>query len=105
MRITVVLPQPEGPTKTTSSPSAIDIDSGHVLKTEFLIEDAMISARVTTTFKADARLQIHVPAEMTEEYKPSYGGRVTGRATYGRFRQFAVRTEEEIQKPEVPKDR
>ena len=83
----------------------IDIESGHVLKTEFLIEDAMITARVTTTFKADARLQIHVPAEMTEEYKPSSGGRITGRASYGRFRQFAVRTEEEIQKPEVPKDR
>jgi hypothetical protein len=83
----------------------IDVETGHVLKTEFLIEDALISARVATTFKADSRLQIHVPAEMIEEYKPSAGGRISGRATYGRFRQFAVSTEEEIQKPDVSKDR
>jgi hypothetical protein len=87
----------------TSGHAWIDADTGHVLKTEFLIDDVLITARVTTTFKLDERLQIHVPAEMTEEYKPTGGGRVTGRATYGRFRQFAVRTDEEIHKPEIPK--
>jgi hypothetical protein len=81
----------------------IDIDTGHVVKTELLIDDAMIAARVTTTFRADPRLQIHVPQEMVEEYKPTGGGRVSGKATYGRFRQFAVKTEEEIQKPETPR--
>jgi hypothetical protein len=81
----------------------IEADTGHVLKSEFRVDDALITARVTTTFKLDERLKIHVPAEMTEEYKPAGGGRVTGRATYGRFRQFAVRTDEEIHKPEVPK--
>jgi hypothetical protein len=81
----------------------IDGETGHVLKTEFLIDDVLIAARVTTTFKFDERLNIHVPSEMTEEYKPTGGGRVTGRASYGRFRQFAVRTDEEIHKPEIPK--
>jgi len=78
----------------------IDVNTGHVLKTEFTIDDVMIAARVTTTFKLDERLQIHVPSEMVEEYKPTAGGRISGKATYGRFRQFAVRTDEEIQKPE-----
>jgi hypothetical protein len=81
----------------------IDITTGAVLKTEFLIDDALISARVTTTFKPDQRLQINVPAEMEEDYKPSSGGHISGKATYGRFRQFAVKTEEDIQKPELPK--
>ena len=83
----------------------IDVETGHVVKTEFLIDDVMITARVTTTFKTDPRLQIHVPAEMVEEYKPSSGGRVSGRATYGRFRQFAVQTDEEIHKPDIPAPR
>jgi hypothetical protein len=83
----------------------IDVETGHVLKTEFLIDDVLVAARVTTTFKTDARLQIHVPAEMIEEYKPSAGGRISGRATYGRFRQFAVQTDEEIQKPDPSKAR
>jgi hypothetical protein len=76
----------------------IDLDTGHVLKTEFTIDDVMIAARVTTTFKPDERLQIHVPSEMVEEYKPTAGGRISGKATYGRFRQFAVHTDEDIQK-------
>lgn len=80
----------------------VDVVSGAVLKTEFLIDDVFISARVTTTFKPDARLEIHVPAEMDEDYKPTAGGHITGKATYGRFRQFAVKTEEDIKKPEVP---
>jgi hypothetical protein len=87
----------------TSGHVWIDGHTGHVLKTEFLINDVLITARVTTTFKLDERLTIHVPAEMTEEYKPTGGGRVTGKATYGRFRQFAVRTDEEIHKPDTPK--
>ena len=33
---------------------------------------------------------------MIEEYKPAIGGRISGRASYGRFRQFAVRTDEKI---------
>lgn len=75
----------------------VDLDTGRVLKTEFVIEAPAITARVTATFKPDTRLGINVPFEMIEEYKPSAGGRISGKATYGRFRQFAVRTEEEMQ--------
>ena len=78
----------------------VDVDTGRVLKTEFVIEAPAITARVTATFKPDARLGINVPFEMIEEYKPSGGGRISGKATYGRFRQFAVRTEEAIEAPQ-----
>lgn len=77
----------------------IDIETGRVLKTEFVIEAPAITARVTATFKPDQRLGISVPAELIEEYRPSAGGRISGRATYGRFRQFAVSTDEKIEKP------
>ena len=77
----------------------VDLETGRVLKTEFVIEAPAITARVTATFKPDQRLGINVPAEMIEEYKPSAGGRISGRASYGRFRQFAVKTDEVIEKP------
>ncbi len=85
----------------TSGRAWIDVETGRVLKTEFVIESPSITARVTATFRPDQRLGINVPAEMIEEYKPSAGGRISGKATYGRFRQFAVRTDETIEKPEV----
>lgn len=74
----------------------IDVDTGRVHKTEFVVDAPLITARVTTMFKPDSRLGILVPAEMTEEYRPAAGGRISGRATYGRFRQFAVKTDERI---------
>jgi len=77
----------------------IDVETGRVHKTEFVVDAPLITARVTTTFKQDSRLDILVPAEMIEEYRPAAGGRISGRATYGRFRQFAVRTDEQIEKP------
>ncbi len=84
----------------TSGRTWIDLDTGRVLKTEFIIEAPSITARVTAVFTPDSRLGINVPAEMIEEYKPSAGGRISGKATYGRFRQFAVRTAEEMQEPQ-----
>lgn len=85
----------------TSGRAWIDVETGRVLKTEFVIESPSITARVTATFRPDQRLGINVPAEMIEEYKPAAGGRISGKATYGRFRQFAVRTDETIAKPDV----
>jgi hypothetical protein len=75
----------------------IDVETGQVHKTEFVVDAPLITARVTTTFKPDAKLGILVPAEMIEEYRPAAGGRISGRATYGRFRQFAVKTDERIE--------
>lgn len=81
----------------TRGRSWIDVETGQVHKTEFVVDAPLITARVTTTFKRDSRLGILVPGEMIEEYRPAAGGRISGRATYGRFRQFAVKTDERIE--------
>lgn len=75
----------------------INVETGQVHKTEFVVDAPLITARVTTTFKSDSRLGILVPEEMIEEYRPAAGGRISGRATYARFRQFAVKTDERIE--------
>ena len=75
----------------------IEATSGRVRKTELLIEETNVIAAITTTFRTDATFQIDVPAEMQEQYRPT-GSIVTGQATYGRFRRFGVKTEEELQK-------
>jgi len=74
----------------------IDAATGRVSKTEIQLEDNLQSAQLTTTFAADERFQIDVPKEMKEQYAvKGNGGRVTGVATYGRFREFDVTTTEE----------
>jgi len=74
----------------------IDAATGRVAKTEIQLEDNLQSAQLTTTFAEDQRFQIDVPKEMKEQYAvKGNGGRVTGVATYGSFRQFDVTTTEE----------
>ena len=74
----------------------IDAQTGRVAKTEIQLEDNLQSAQLTTTFAADDRFQIDVPREMREQYAvKGNGGRVTGVATYGRFRRFEITTTEE----------
>lgn len=83
----------------------IDAETGRVLKTELQITDVTISATVTTTFRPDPLVPILVPVEMVEEYKPAQGRPIRGKATYGRFRQFGVKTEENITSPAVPRNK
>ena len=77
----------------------IDTASGRVLKTELQVQQAAISAIVTTTFIADDRTGIAVPHEMREQYTLANGNRVHMVATYGRFRRFDVSAEEDISTP------
>jgi hypothetical protein len=74
--------------------------TGRVVKTELLTGEL---DSIVTLFRYDERLQIAVPVQMREDFW--YGNEViAGVATYDRFRQFRVRTEEEFQPPaDVPK--
>jgi sulfatase modifying factor 1 len=73
--------------------------SGRVVKTELRVEQPSIRAVVTTTFRSDDRFDIGVPLEMREAYTFGNGNSINTVATYGRFRRFDVRAEEEIHSP------
>ena len=77
----------------------IDAISGRVVKTELRVEQPSIRAVVTTTFRPDDRFDIGVPLEMRETYTFGNGNNINTVATYGRFRRFDVRAEEEIRSP------
>jgi hypothetical protein len=66
----------------------IDPGTGRVLKSEL---DAQIQrglrARVATAYAPDERLQMWVPAWMTERYETE-SRTITGEATYTNFRRF-----------------
>jgi hypothetical protein len=69
----------------------IEALTGRVVKTEL----QLANDTVTATFKFDERFQIDVPAKMSDRYR-YMNNIVTGEATYGRFRRFAVETDETI---------
>lgn len=77
----------------------IDATSGRVLRTQLFVEQPAIRAQVTTTFRMDERFTIAVPSEMRETYQFNSGSRISMVATYGRFRRFDVRADENIRLP------
>jgi formylglycine-generating enzyme required for sulfatase activity len=73
--------------------------SGRVLKTQLAVEQPAIRAQITTTFRMDDRFTIAVPSEMREIYQFNSGSKITTVASYGRFRRFDVRADEDIRLP------
>ena len=73
--------------------------SGRVVKTQLMVEQPVVRAQITTTFRMDDRFGIGVPSEMREQYWLSTGNKITTVATYGRFRRFDVRADEELRLP------
>jgi hypothetical protein len=79
----------------------IEADTGRIMRTEVLLEQPTLRARITTSFRFDDRFGIAVPYEMQEEYKFDSGVRVTAVATYARFRRFDVVTDETVKPDEA----
>lgn len=77
----------------------IEEDTGRVVKTELQLGNTMSMIRVTTQFVFDDELGINVPTVMEDVYPSTPGGEFRGKATYGKFRRFEVKTEETIEKP------
>jgi hypothetical protein len=69
-----------------------------VVKTELQVGGSTNMIRVMTHFVFDGELGINVP-QMMEDWYPQGTGEFRGKATYGKFRRFEVRTEETIEKP------
>jgi len=76
----------------------IESATGRIVKAEVRVDVKDIKANLTTTFRADERLGIDVPAEFREEYDLR-DSRVNGVATYARFRKFEVKSSEELAPP------
>ena len=79
----------------------IEAETGRLMKTEVLLDQPTLRARITTSFRFDGRFGIAVPYEMQEEYKFDNGIKVTAVATYDRFRRFDVSTEDTLKDEKV----
>ena len=77
----------------------IEATTGRVLKSELLVDDITVHASVTARYQVDQEHDLAVPVDMKEDYKLPNGYRVTGVATYRRFRRFEVRVADEIATP------
>lgn len=77
----------------------IETATGRVVKAEVRVEVKNVKANLTTTFRTDERLGMDVPAELREDYDLP-DSRVTGVASYTRFRKFDVKSSEDITPPQ-----
>jgi hypothetical protein len=73
----------------------VEEDTGRVRKTELRIGGRSAPISIITLYKFDEELGINVPVEMRDWY-PDGTGEIRGVASYGRFRRFQVKTEEEL---------
>jgi len=73
----------------------IEEETGRVVKTELRLGNRSSPISIITLYKFDEELGINVPVEMRDWY-PDGSGEIRGVATYGRFRRFQVKTEEDV---------
>ncbi len=64
----------------------IEPDSGRVLMTELRAGDKTVRGTIDVSYQSEPLMGLLVPIEMREEYVDRSGSRITGVATYGRFR-------------------
>jgi len=74
----------------------IQADTGQVLRTDVQADAPDLTASIVVRFRLDPTFGLAVPAEMHEDYRQPGGTRVTGTATYGQFRQFAVEVSDDV---------
>jgi hypothetical protein len=76
----------------------IDPANGTVLISELEMTNDDVSGTINVSYQSEPELGFLVPAEMRERYT-ARRALVEGRATYGRFRRFLVKTDEVIRRP------
>ena len=78
----------------------IEPDTGRVLMTEFLLGDPSIRAAIDVSYQTKPVAGFLVPIEMREDYRLlASKARITGAATYAKFRTFQVNIDEQISQP------
>jgi hypothetical protein len=76
----------------------IEEGTGRVVKTQLQVGGSVSPIRITTEYAFDEDLDINVPTVM-EDWYPKGTGEFRGKATYGKFRRFDIKTDESFQKP------
>jgi hypothetical protein len=76
----------------------INPETGAVMMSELVMENSEVTATINVSYQSEPMLGFLVPVAMRERYR-ARDERVEGIATYGRFRQFQVKTGEIIAKP------
>lgn len=76
----------------------VDGETGQVLKTHLAVADEVVEAAVTTSYRLEPKVGFLVPVRMEDDYRTG-AERVTGVATYSKFRRFSVSTDEAVRKP------
>lgn len=78
----------------------VEAATGRVLRTEHIAEDTLVKAQVDVSYGPQDGLNLLVPTEMRESYAfASRPTRIFGAASYNRFRQFKVTTDEKTKPP------
>lgn len=72
--------------------------TGAVLMSELVMQSSDVSAVIDVSYQSEPLLGFLVPVEMRERYR-AHSDRIEGIATYGRFRQFQVKTAAAIGRP------
>lgn len=78
----------------------IEPDTGRVLMSEMITEDARVRGELLVSYQSATLLGLLVPAELREQYTEGAGRpKITGRATYSNFRSFQVAVDQSIAPP------
>ena len=72
----------------------IETATGRVLSSALSLRSRSANASIEVRFGPSPGIGMYVPQSMTEQYRGSFNGIVTGTATYSRYRQFKVETSE-----------
>lgn len=81
----------------------IEPEIGRVLMSELLLDAPTVSATIDASYQSEPLVGFLVPIEMRERYVGKIDRAIIeGAATYGRFRQFQVKTSEQLV-PVTPK--
>ena len=78
----------------------IEPDTGHVLMSEMITEDARVRAELVVSYQSQPLLGLLVPIELRERYTekapPARLPAIIGQASYSNFRRFEVSVDQEI---------
>jgi hypothetical protein len=80
-----IIRTPNGEAIPTRGRLWVNPDTGAVLISELAVDGDGVDATITTSYQSEPLMGFLVPVEMRETYKAA-GERITGTATYGRFR-------------------